>query len=264
MPEGDTIRRAAHTLHAALAGRPVRGFHSRLVAVAAAAARLRIVGQAIARVASRGKHLLFTFEGGAVLHTHLGMRGSWRLQPPGGAGRHTFAQAAIETAEVVAVCRYAPVVELLPPRAARFHPALARLGPDLLAPDFDALEARRRLRACAGCAIGEALLDQTALGGIGNVFKSEVLYLCRVPPAAPVRSLDDAVLDRLIATARRLLLRNLGPGPRRTTSPLAPLRLHVYRRSGQPCPDCGSPIQRIVQGEQARSTYFCPACQGPA
>ncbi len=263
MPEGDTIRRAAQALHTALAGRRVTGFESRLVAVSAAATRLRIVGEAVARVASRGKHLLILFEGGAVLHTHLGMRGRWLLHPPGATRSHAFALAVIEAGEVVAVCRHAPVVELLPPRAARSHPALARLGPDLLAPDFDALLARRRLRDGAERTIGEALLDQTALCGIGNVYKSEVLFLCRVAPTVPVGSLDDATLDRLIATARRLLLRTLGPGPRRTTSPLAPLRLHVYRRTGRPCPACGTPIRRIVQGEQARSSYCCPSCQRP-
>lgn len=261
MPEGDTIHRSAQALHAALAGRRVSGFGSRLVAVAAAAERLRIVGQAIERVRARGKHLLFEFEGGAVLHTHQGMRGSWRLEPATAAPGRGPALAVIETGELAAVCRHAPVVELLPPLAARGHPALSRLGPDLLAPEFDPAEARRRLRARAAGTIAEGLLDQAALGGIGNVYKSEVLFLCRVPPTAPVETLDEQTLDRLIATARRLLQRNLGLGPRRTTSSLASVRFHVYRRAGQPCRACGARIQRIVQGEQARSTYFCPACQ---
>jgi endonuclease-8 len=263
VPEGDTILRAARTLHAALAGRRLTAFDSRLVAVAAAAARLRIVGRTIERVTARGKHLLFVFEGGAVLHTHQGMRGSWRLQPAAAPRGRTPPLAALETSEVVALCHHAPVVEWLAPLAARSHPALSRLGPDLLAPGFDSLAARRRLRACARPTIGEALLDQTVMCGIGNVYKSEVLFLCRVPPTAAPSALDDATLDRLIATARRLLQRNLGPGPRRTTSPLAPSRLHVYRRAGEPCRDCGARILRLVQGEQARSTWFCPSCQGP-
>jgi endonuclease-8 len=104
-------------------------------------------------------------------------------------------------------------------------------------------------------------VDQTALAGLGNVYKSEVLFLCGVSPFARVRDLDDATLDRLVEEAGGLLRRNLGPGPRRTTSALAPGRLWVYRRSGQPCRKCGAAIERAVQGEQARSTYFCPACQ---
>ncbi len=262
MPEGDTIWRAARTLHAALAGRVVTGFASRHVVVASAARRLGLVGRAIERVEARGKHLLFFFDGGAVLHAHQGLRGSWRLQPPGPVRGRALATAVLETAGVVAVCRGAPVVEWLPPRGAAAHPALSRLGPDLLAADFDALAARERLRARNALhSIGEALLDQVALAGIGNVYKSEVLFLCGVAPTARVAALDDATLERLIDTARQLLRRNLGPGPRRTTSGLSREALHVYGRARRPCPRCGTLVERIVQGEQVRSTYFCPRCQ---
>jgi endonuclease-8 len=264
MPEGDTIWRAARVLHAALAGRVVTRFDARAVAVAAAARRLQLVGCAVDRVESRGKHLLFAFAGGVVLHTHQGMRGSWRLQPPGEVRGRALAVAVLETAEVVAVCRHAPVVELLPERALFAHPSLARLGPDLLGPGFDPAVARARLRARGGRSpVGEALLDQVALAGIGNVYKSEVLFLCGVAPTTGVDTLDDAALDRLIATASRLLRRNLGPGRRRTTSGTSREPLHVYARAGQPCRVCATPIVRIVQGEQARSTYFCPSCQQP-
>jgi len=263
MPEGDTIWRAARTLDAALAGRVVTRFDARAVAVVAAARRLGLVGRTLDRVEARGKHLLFVFAGGAVLHTHQGLRGSWRLQPPGEVRGRAFAEAVVETAEVVAVCRHAPVVELLPPRALASHPALARLGPDLLASDFDPVAARIRLRSRGGShPIGEALLDQVALAGIGNVYKSEVLFLCGVAPTTAVHALDDATLGRLIATAARLLRKNLGPGPRRTTSGLSREPLHVYARAGQPCRACRTPIERIVQGEQVRATYFCPSCQG--
>ena len=171
------------------------------------------------------------------------------------------ARARIDTAEVTAACFSAPVVELLPPRLAREHPALARLGPDLLDPAFDPGAARARLRARGEREIGAALLDQTALAGIGNVYKSETLFLCGTPPRARVRELDDAALDRLIETARRLMSRNLGGGPRRTTSPLAPGLAWVYRRSGEPCRRCGTAVLRLVQGDPARSTYYCPRCQ---
>lgn len=262
MPEGDTIWRTARTLHAALAGKTVLAFESSLPAVAAAARRLEIVGREIEAVGARGKHLLVRLAGGAVLHTHQGMRGGWRLYRRSGAGRHPpSARAVIETADAVAVCSLAPVVELLSAAQAAAHPALARLGPDLLGPAFDLVAARRRLRARGDREIGPALLDQTALAGIGNVYKSEVLFLCGVSPVARVRDLDDATVDRLVAKAGELLRRNLGGGPRRTTSALAPGRLWVYRRSGQPCRRCGTPIERAVQGDGARSTYFCPICQ---
>jgi endonuclease-8 len=167
----------------------------------------------------------------------------------------------IETADVVAVCSLAPVVELLSATQAAAHPALSRLGPDLLGAAFDADAARRRLRARGDAEIATALLDQTALAGIGNVYKSEVLFLCGVSPFVRVRLLEDATLDRIVARARELLRRNIGPsGPRRVPG-LAPGRLWVYRRSGQPCLRCGTAVQRAVQGEQARSTYFCPTCQ---
>ncbi|HEX9189302.1 MAG TPA: DNA-formamidopyrimidine glycosylase family protein, partial [Vicinamibacteria bacterium] len=261
--EGDTIWRTARTLHAALAGQPVLAIGSSLPAVAAAAERLRVVGQTIEAVEARGKHLLVRFAGGAVLHTHQGMRGSWHLRRRVGATPRppSRARAVIETAGAVAVCSLAPVVEMLSAAQAAAHPALRRLGPDLLAPGFDPAAAARRLRARGDLAIGVALLDQTALAGIGNVYKSEVLFLCGVSPFARVGDLDDGALDRLVEKAGELLRRNLGPGMRRTTSPLAPGRLWVSGRSGQPCRRCGAIVERSVQGEQARSTYFCPTCQ---
>ena len=167
----------------------------------------------------------------------------------------------IETADVVAVCSLAPVVELLSSSQAATHPALSRLGPDLLKPDFDPAAARRRLRQRGELPIGVALLDQTALAGIGNVYKSEVLFLCGVSPFARVRDLDDVTIDRLVTKGGELLRRNLGPGLRRTTSDLSPVRLWVYRRSREPCRKCGTAIERVVQGDEGRSTYFCPACQ---
>ena len=261
MPEGDTIWRTARALHAALAGKTVLAFDSSLVAVAAAARRLGVVGRAIEAVEARGKHLLVRFAGGAVLHTHQGMRGSWRLERRRGAAGPPRPRARIETADVVAVCSLAPVVELMSFARAAAHPALSRLGPDLLGPGFDPVAARRRLRARGELPIGVALMDQTALAGIGNVYKSEVLFLCGVSPLAPVRDLDDVTIDRLVAKAGELLRRNLGSGPRRTTSALSPLRHWVYRRSHNPCRKCGRAIERVVQGDEARSTYFCPACQ---
>ena len=263
MPEGDTIWRTARTLHAALAGTTVLAIESSVPTVAAASRRLRVVGREIEAVEARGKHLLVRFAGGAVLHAHQGMRGSWHLYRRSTAWRRPSSRprAVIETPDVVAVCWLSPVVEMLSPSEAASHPALVRLGPDLLTPGFDPAAARRRLRERGDLDVGVALMDQTALAGIGNVYKSEVLFLGGVSPFVRVRDLDDAILDRLVVIARELMRRNLGPGMRRTTSPLSPGFVWVYRRSGRPCRKCGRTIERKVQGEQARSTWFCPTCQ---
>ena len=263
MPEGDTIWRTARTLRGVLGGRLVSGFRSPLPGVAAAARRLGVVGQTVAVVESNGKHLLIRFSGGATLHTHQGMTGSWHVYRTGTAWRkpERAARVVVETGEATAVCFSAPVVELLPPGRNAGHPALQRLGPDLLSPGFDAAEARRRFGERPEVEIGVALLDQTALAGIGNVYKSEVCFLCRVNPFLRLRDLDEAALDRLIETARREMRRNLGPGMRRTRSALSRERLWVYGRSGKPCLRCGTLVQRHLQGEQARATFWCPLCQ---
>jgi len=266
MPEGDTIWRTARTLDGVLVGRMVTGLTSPLPEVAAAARRFRLVGQTVAAVESNGKHLLIRFSDGATLHTHQRMTGSWHLYRVGTPWRKPAraARVVLETVEVTAVCFSAPVVEVLPPGRSAAHPALQRLGPDLLSSEFDAAEARRRLRDRSGDEIGAALLDQTALAGIGNVYKSEICFLCAVNPFVRVGDLDESTLDRLIETARREMRRNLGPGMRRTRSGLAQERLWVYRRSGKACLRCGNTVQRRLQGEQGRSTYWCPACQPAA
>jgi endonuclease-8 len=263
MPEGDTIRRAARSLHEALAGRVTTGFSSPLPPVMAAARRLRVVGRKVESVDARGKHLLVRFEGGPVLHTHQGLHGSWHLYRPASRWRRPVhrARVVVETAEIRAVCFDAPRVELLSAAREREHPALARLGPDVLGDDFDAHEARRRLRARDGLEIGAALLDQRALAGIGNVYKAEVLFLCGVSPFALVQALDDATLDRVIATASRLMKRNVAAAARRTSSPLAPFALWVYGRASRPCRRCGTTLKRRAHGDPPRSTFWCPSCQ---
>jgi endonuclease VIII len=172
----------------------------------------------------------------------------------------------------VAVCFDAPVVELFEVRAESLHPSLSRLGPDLLSPEFDVAEAERRLRAPerARMSIAEALLDQRALAGIGNVYKNEVLWLERVSPFALVADVDDGTIARLVATSHRLLNANVGPrqGPERVTTAGdrgAPGAVYVYRRTGRPCRRCGTPIAVTRQGtDLPRSTYWCPTCQGVA
>jgi len=265
MPEGDTIWRAAQTLHAALAGHVVTAFSSPIPRVAQAAERHRLVGSDVTRVEARGKHLLMHFSVGAVLRTHQRMTGSWHLYRTGSPWQKPAdrARAVVRTAEVVAVCFSAPDVEILASSAAVTQSAIGRLGPDLLAEAFDASEALARLRARGDVEVGVALLDQMALAGIGNVYKSELLFMRGINPFDRVASLDDAALNGLLADAVRQMKRNLTTDRRRTTSGLAPTRFWVYNRARQPCWRCGTPITRRLQGPQARSTYWCPRCQPP-
>ena len=259
MPEGDTIWRAARALQAALEGRTVTAFNSSLPSVAAAARRFGLVGRPVSGVEAKGKHLLVRFGGGAVLHTHQGMTGSWHLYRRGSRWRQPahLARVVLETDEVVAVCFRAPLVELLPAAAAARHATLARLGPDVMAEAFDAAEARARLRAAGDVEIGAALLDQSRLAGVGNVYKSEVLFLCGLNPFARVGGLADETIDRVIATARRQMRSVLHALSHSLKTP----KHWVYRRAGQRCLRCGTKIQRRMQGNPPRSTYFCPACE---
>jgi endonuclease-8 len=220
----------------------------------------RIIGKRVDAVEAQGKNLLIRFDGGLELRTHLRMNGSWHRYRPGERWRRPPGRArlVLEVDGTVAVCFDAPVVELFETRAEIVHPTLARLGPDLLSPDFDGAEAHRRLRAPerAEVSISEALLDQRALAGIGNIWRNETLFAERVDPFVRVRDLDDATLERLIATARRLLTQSAGLAPGR-----APTK--VYRRAGRPCPRCGTPIRSGPSyGEIPRTTYWCPSCQG--
>ena len=274
MPEGDTIYRTAAVLRRLLQGKRLTGFETAVPQVAAAIARQPVVGRVISEIAARGKHLLIVFRdpdtgpaADLVLHTHMRMTGSWHVYHDRTAWKKParFAKVVLRVEGVVAPCFSAPVVELLTTREVVRHPALSRLGPDAIAEGFDADDVRARLRSRPDLAIGEGLLLQTAIAGVGNVFKSEILFVERVNPFARIGDLSDEVLDHVIAQARRLLLLNRRPGFRQTRAALDPeARIWVYRRSGRPCYQCSTPIRVRRQGEDARSTYFCPRCQGVA
>jgi endonuclease-8 len=255
MPEGDTLARTAAGLRPYLLGRSVTGARARLPGPQVG----RVVGSTITAVDALGKNLLIRFDNGLEIRTHLRMNGSWHRYRPGEAWRRPAARArlVLEVPGAVAVCFDAPLVELFEQRAEFLHPSLSRLGPDLLDPGFDGNEALRRLRdpSRAGLSIAETLLDQRALAGIGNIWKNETLFAERVSPFVAVSSLDDATVQRLVATARRLLTGSVArprPGP-----------LNVYRRAGRPCRRCGTLISSVQQGRDLpRTTWWCPACQG--
>jgi endonuclease VIII len=266
MPEGDTIWRTAARLHELLAGRVVTRFTTAAPDVAAAARRHGVVGATVDAVEARGKHLLLRFatRPPAALHTHMGMTGSWHLYRPGSRwrkGAH-LARVVVETADVVAVCFTPRTLRWLGAGLEKELPSLAGLGPDVMAPGFDAPGARRRLRERGSLAIGAALLDQRALSGIGNVYRAETLFLCGLDPFTPVAGVDDATLDRVVATARKLMRANLTSPGRRTTGS-GPARYWVYRRAGRPCRRCGAMVKMRRHGDPPRSVYWCPGCQAP-
>ena len=259
MPEGDTIHRAARTLDRVLAGKTLAAVESPIVEIASAG----LEGARISKVEARGKNLLVLFEDGRTLHTHMRMTGSWHVYRPGERWQRPRRQARVvlATDDFVTVCFDAPVVRLLGRGRAERDAALSTLGPDLLGPDFDAAEARRRLRLLDRVPIGEAVLSQSAVAGIGNVYKSEILFLCRVDPFAPIAAFPDSVLDRVLDTARRLMRETMQTGVRATRPSLSRERTWVYGRSGKPCRRCGTRIRMRRQGEAGRSTYWCPSCQ---
>lgn len=270
MPEGDTIFRAAQALSKAIGGKVIRRARSPLPALAKGAESL--AGRSIEAVEAHGKHLLIRFDDGRALHSHMRMTGSWHIYRPGEFWQKPVrtARFVIETDDFVAVCFNAPVIDIVRTAPGRAAPDMERLGPDLLKDSFDKTEAAKRLRARADTPIGEAVLDQSAIAGIGNIYKSETLFVCRVSPFALTSSLPAETLDKIIETARELMSKNLGLGPRTTrfrTGLGGPgagrtSRYWVYKRSGEPCLVCGSLIKMRRQGLSARSTYFCPRCQG--
>lgn len=264
MPEGDTIFRAARALHRALAGRTVTGFESVFPHLARIDVDHPLRGRTIERVSARGKHLLMAFSGDLVLRTHMRMNGSWHIYRPGERWQrpHHEMRIVIRTDGFEAVAFSVPVAEFHTAAELDREPSLRELGPDPLAADFDAEEAVRRIAARTDVEIADALLDQRAIAGLGNVLKSEVLFACRVSPFSRVADLAPNDIAALVAKAHRLMRVSAVTGVRQTTGRDNPAaRLWVYGRAGQPCRRCGTPISRVKQGPNARSTYWCPRCQ---
>ena len=272
MPEGDTIFRAAQTLNRALAGKLVTRFESVYPALTRVADDHPIVGRTIDSVRSQGKHLLMAFSGGLTLRTHMKMNGSWHIYRAGEKWQRPVRdmRVLVGAGRFVAVGFNVPVAEFLTDRDLARHPQLRALGPDLLGAAFDPGDARQRVRAHGRDAIGDALLNQRTIAGIGNVFKSEILFLAGLNPFQTVAALPDAALARLLTEARTQLRANvldrtqtLSPAiGRRTTRSLDPaVKMWVYGRSGKPCRKCGAAIQAGKFGGDARNTYWCPACQ---
>ena len=259
MPEGDTIYRTAAAMHRWIGGRRITAARTTTGAPVG-----RLVGETIEDVEARAKHLLIHCTGNLTVHTHMKMTGSWHVYGAEDRWRRPGREArlVIECGDRLAVCFNAPVIELIERRAEQLHPALAGLGPDVLRPPVDLDEIRRRAAMQPPTrAVGDVLLDQTIVSGIGNIWRAETLFVERMHPATPIGSVTAEQLDALVSTASRLVLASAtsagGPGMGRPREP------YVYRRRGRPCRRCRTPIAS-ARFENGRSVYWCPSCQrGP-
>ena len=257
MPEGDTVFLAATRLNRALAQRDLTKTDFRVPRYAT----VDLAGRTVEEVTSRGKHILFHIEGGVVLHTHFKMEGSWDLYRPGERwhGPGWQVRVVLETESWVAVGFRLPVIDLL--QKGEEAAVVGHLGPDPLR-DWDEDEALRRLEARSKDSIGEALLDQSVIAGLGNVYKSEICFLRGLHPLTPVGAVDD--LGPVVVLAKRLLEANRATGNQITTGDARRGRTRwVYGREGQPCRRCRTTIERLQQTAQGfeRVTYLCPSCQ---
>lgn len=254
MPEGDTVFRAARELRDALVGERLTRCDVRVPRFAT----VDLTGQMVDSVTSRGKHLLIRV-GDASIHTHLKMEGVWHIYRPQERWRRPGWQARIilGTERSVAVGFELGMVEVLARDGE--DTALGYLGPDPLGPDWDADEVLARLRADPSRMVGEAVLDQRVLAGIGNVYRSELCFLVGVLPGTPVGEVPD--LPRLVALAQELLAANTQRPRRSTTGRLRGATLWVYGREHRQCLRCGTAIRQADLGDPARIVFWCPNCQ---
>jgi len=273
VPEGDTLHRAANHLRPLLLGQPVRALNL----VRRTESTEGLIGRPVVGVEARGKNLLVHFDGGISLHVHLKMNG-WIAAHPQSAQRRPGSDAVVvlDTERHRVIVDSAPVARLIHTRDLVRDIHFRHLGPDLLADSFDLDEALARLRIRKEVPLGEALMDQSAVAGIGNVWKSELCFNLKLDPFAAVEAASEAELRALLELARKQMKETVERTPRRIPDPftarrgerqtrvnhrLGQKRNSVYERSGEPCYDCGTRIAMKRQGAQDRSTYYCPTCQ---
>jgi endonuclease VIII len=257
VPEGDAVWLTARRLHEALAGRVLTRTDVRVPRLATA----DLTGRAVSAALSRGKHLLIRVDGGVTIHTHLRMDGSWRVYPAAGPPRDSHQIRLLLANDTWQAAGYRlGVVEIVP--TAGEAGVVGHLGPDLLGPDWDTHEAVRRIAAAPARPIGEALLDQRNLAGIGNIYKAETLFLWGISPWRPAGEVPG--LPGLVELARRLLEANKDRPGQVTTGVARRGEEHwVYGRAGRACRRCQTPVRSAGQGggAQERVTFWCPNCQ---
>lgn len=278
MPEGDTIFRAARTLHKALAGKTVTAFETGLATLASVNDDRPLGGRTVECVEARGKWCLMYFSGDLILATHMLMSGSWHVYRTGEKwwmSRQRM-RVAITCGDYQAVAFNVPIAEFHTARSLERHTQIPKLGPDVLGEEFSVEQGIAALRSYAAskpdAEVGITLLNQRVLAGLGNVYKSEVAFAAGVHPFRQMSTVSERELERMAEFAFRYMRANVQDGSgeaivtysgnRRTTRSMDRSdRLWVYGRHGQECRRCGAVIEMRRQGEQARSTYWCPSCQ---
>ena len=274
MPEGDTIFRAARTLNRALGGQTITGFETQLPKLARVDIDSGIVGRTVETVDARGKWMMMHLSGDLILLTHMLMSGSWHIYRVGERWKRgrSHMRIVLGTADLVAVAFDVPVARFHTARTLERFEGVAGLGPDVLGKHFAADIAAAKLREHGEEEVGNVLLNQRVMAGIGNVFKSEICFACAVHPFRKIDTLSAHEVECLLSTARRFLKANVADGARdgivtytggrRTTGSSNPAaRLWVYHRAGEECRRCGTIILTRKQGIGARSTFWCPECQ---
>jgi len=275
MPEGDTIFRTARNLGRALEGKPVTAFRSTFPWLTRFNDDTPLAGQTIDKVEARGKWLLVHFSGGGILASHLLMNGRWHIYRRGERWQlaHIHMRIVIENEQYQAIGFRVPVARMHTEQSLDRDLRVAVPENDLLRKEFDAAAALERLRSRPDEAIADALLDQSVLAGVGNVFKSEICFVNGLNPFRAVASLTRDEAAAAITSARKLLRANVLEDSgdtivtyrgqqRRTTHASDPSQsLWVYGRNGEPCRRCGELIRRRIQGVDARVTFWCPRCQ---
>ncbi len=256
MPEGDTIAWAANRIRPVLLGRAPdsilthrRFAHDRWPQ--------RLAGREVRAVDTHGKHLFIRFEGDLVLHSHLGMTGVWGVYRNGRRwGRSPSRAWVVFGVEEVQVVEFdGPLLELMTESRTRFDQRLAALGPDVLAGEFDSARFLARLRSDDPTRpIGDALLDQRNIAGIGNIWKAEGCWEAAIDPWRPVSAVSDEEALAIVSAIRPRMLHSARGGPR-TIHP------RVYKMAGRPCARCGAPVLARGQGDANRTTYWCEGCQ---
>jgi endonuclease VIII len=257
MPEGDTIHHAAHRIRQVLEGRVPDELATPHPRFRADRWPEKLAGRAIERVDAHGKHLFLRFEGERVIHSHLRMTGAWGVYREGQRWSRSPRRAwlVLRAADHAVVQFDGPVLELMTASRVRFDQRIAGLGPDILAPTFDEARFLARLRADdATRPIGDALLDQRTIAGIGNLWKCEGCFDAELDPWRPAGEVSDAEVLRVVRLTRPRMQQSARDG----FQARAPA---IYDRAGRPCPRCGAPIRQRGQWEDNRPTYWCAGCQ---
>ena len=264
MPEGDTIHYAANRIRAALVGEEIEEIATPHPRHRVDRWPERLEGRAVRSVDVHGKHLFVRFEGDLTLHSHLRMTGKWGIYRRGQRWRRSPRRAwlVIRTPAHEVVQFDGPVLELMTDSRTRFDQRIAALGPDLIADEFDERDYLRRLRGDDHTrGIGDAVLDQRIVAGIGNVWKCESCFLAGIDPWRKVGDLSDEEALAIVREARPLMRESALKGGRITTAPGGRWGVWVHERAGLPCRRCGTLIRGRGQGDDNRTTFWCPSCQ---